>query len=166
METEKEGQVDEMEATRAELEELRREKGVLAGEIEARDTTIARLEQAVAGRDGEIAALKPGLGGAGKKLAALSAAPGQAGASYKGLGIKLDPGGLARVITGDTIEEVDESLKNAQALVERVWQEMEAEASRTKVPAGAPQRAPLDLSALSPREKIQYAIGGFSSRSS
>ena len=67
------------------------------------------------------------------------------------------------ITTGDTIEEVNESLKNALALVERVRQEMEAEASRTKVPAGAPQRAPLDLSELSPREKIKYAMGGPSS---
>jgi len=156
METEKEGQVAEMEATRAELEELRREKGVLAGEIE---------EQAVAGRDGEIATLKQALADSDKKLSELSNALSQAVASYKEMVIKLNPGVLAELITGDTIEEVDESLKNAQALVERVRQEMEAEASRTKVPAGAPQRAPLDLSALSPREKIQYAIGGFSSRS-
>jgi len=165
METEKEGQVAEMEATRAELEELRREKGVLAGEIEARDSTIARLEQAVAGRDGEIATLKQALADSDKKLSELSNALSQAVASYKEMVIKLNPGVLAELITGDTIEEVDESLKNAQALVERVWQEMEAEASRTTVPAGAPPRAPLDLSALSAREKIQYAIGGFSSRS-
>ena len=58
---------------------------------------------------------------------------------------------------------MNESLKNARALMERVRQEMEAEAAKTRVPAGAPQRAPLDLSALSAREKIQYALGGSSS---
>jgi hypothetical protein len=74
--------------------------------------------------------------------------------------IQANPGVLAEIITGDTVEEVNESLKHARSLVERVRQEMEAEASRTRIPAGAPQRVPLDLSALSPREKIQYAIGG------
>jgi len=77
--------------------------------------------------------------------------------------VQANPGVLAELITGDTVEEVNESLKNAQVLVDRVRQEMEAEASKTRIPAGAPQRAPLDLSALSPREKIQYAIGGSSS---
>jgi len=66
----------------------------------------------------------------------------------------------AELLTGDTIEAINESLKSALALIDRVKQEIEAEASRTKVPTGAPQRAPLDLSVLSPREKIQYAIGG------
>jgi len=40
---------------------------------------------------------------------------------------------------------------------------MEEEVSKARIPAGAPQRVPPDLSALSPREKIQYAIGGSSS---
>lgn len=70
---------------------------------------------------------------------------------------------LAELITGETVDEINESLKKARALIERVKQEMEAETAKTMVPAGAPQRMPMDLSALSPREKIQYAIGSFSS---
>ena len=163
MVTDEEGLSSELEAARGELEGLKREKEVLVGELESRDATIARLEQAVADRDGEIVSLKQALVDSDRKFAELSHALTQAVASYKEMVIKLNPGVLAELITGDTIEEVDESLKNAQVLMERVRQEMEAEASMTKVPAGAPQRAPLDLSALSPREKIQYAIGGFSS---
>ena len=83
-------------------------------------------------------------------------------ATYKEIVVQANPGVLAEMITGDTIEEVNESLKNARAIMERVRQEMEAEAARTRIPAGAPQRAPLDLSALSAREKIQYAIRGSS----
>ena len=74
--------------------------------------------------------------------------------------VDSNPGVFAELIAGDTIDEVNESLKNAQVLVERVRQEIESETAKTKVPVGAPQRVPLDLSALSPREKIQYAIGG------
>jgi len=65
-----------------------------------------------------------------------------------------------------TIVRLEQALAakdNARALMERVRQEMEAEAAKTRVPAGAPQRAPIDLSSLSAREKIQYAIGGSSS---
>ena len=86
----------------------------------------------------------------------------QAVAAYKELMLQANPGILTELITGDTVEEINESLKNARILVDRVRQEMEAEASKTRIPAGAPQRAPLDLSALSSREKIQYAIGGSS----
>ncbi len=67
---------------------------------------------------------------------------------------------LAELVSGDTVGAVDESLKNARDLVEKVKQEIEAETSKAKIPIGAPQRAPLDVSALSPREKIQFAIGG------
>ncbi|MDO8569064.1 MAG: hypothetical protein Q7R57_10195, partial [Dehalococcoidales bacterium] len=84
----------------------------------------------------------------------------QAVAGYKSLVIQSNPGMLPELINGNTVDEVDESLKNARAIIDRVRQELEAEASRTRVPAGAPQRSPFDLSTLSPREKIQYAIGG------
>ena len=161
METEKEqGNTDELEATGDDLEELKREKEALTRELRSRDAAIIRLEQALAGKDSEIVALKQALGEAERKLAELGQALAQAVAAYKEMIVQTNPGVLAELITGDTVEEVNESLKNAQALVERIRQEMEAEVSRTRIPAGAPQRAPLDLSALSPREKIQYAIGG------
>ena len=151
---------DEPEAATGELEVLKQENEALARELKSRDATIARLEQAVADKDSEVVALKQAVADAEEKLTDLSNALSQAVASYRAMVVESNPGALAELITGDTIDEVNESLKNARVLVDRVRQEMEAEASKTKVPAGAPQRAPLDLSALSPREKIQYAIGG------
>ena len=151
---------DEPEAATEELEVLKQEKEALARELKSRDATIARLEQAVADKDSEVVALKQSVAEADEKLTDLSNALAQAVASYRAMVVESNPGALAELITGDTIDEVNESLKNARVLVDRVRQEMEAEASKTKVPAGAPQRASLDLSALSPREKIQYAIGG------
>ncbi len=163
MVTEKEELKEEFEPSRDELEELKQEKEALVREIETGGARIASLEQALAGKDGEIAALKQSEVASEKRIAELAEALSQAVASYKAMVIEQNPGVLAEMITGDTIGEVDESLRNARALVERVRQEMEAESSRAKVPAGAPQRAPVDLSALSPREKIQYAIRGSSS---
>jgi len=162
--TEKEqGNTDELEANGDETGRLRQENEALTRELKSRDATIIRVEQALAGKDGEIDTLKQALAEAERKLSELGKALPQAVAAYKELVVQANPGVLAELITGDTVEEVNESLKNAQALVDRVRQEMEAEASKTRVPAGAPQRVPLDLSALSPREKIQYAIGGSSS---
>ena len=152
--------VDELEATRDELEGLKQEKGALARELESKDATIAELEQALASKDSEIVTLKEAIVESDQKMTEINNTLAQAVASYKALVVEANPGVLAELITGDTIETVNESLENARALVDRVKQGMEAEASRTKVPAGAPQRTPLDLSVLSPREKIQYAIGG------
>ena len=151
---------EELETAIKELEGLRQERGNLAQELKSRDTQIIKLEQALASKDSEIATLKQAVAETDSKLTEVSNALSQAVASYKTQMVESNPGVLAELITGDTIDEVNESLKNARALIDRVRQEMEAEASRTKIPAGAPQRAPLDLSTLSPREKIQYAIGG------
>ncbi len=156
--TDKEEVIDELDQSRAEPQGVKPE--ALASELESKNEIIVRLEQIIAGRDSEIAALKQAVGEAEKKLDDLGNALAQAVASYKALVIKSNPGVLAELITGNTIDEVNESLKNAQLIIDRVRQEMEAEASRIRVPAGAPQRLPLDLSVLSPREKIQYAIGG------
>ena len=48
----------------------------------------------------------------------------------------------------------------ADGLVARVWQGLEAEVSRLRVPLGIPVRTAPDFSALTAREKIQQAIGG------
>ena len=154
---------DELEAVKTELDGLKQEQGNRAKELEARDTAITSLEQALSEKDAEISALKQDLTEAESKLADVNEAMARAVADYKALVVQSNPGVFAELIAGDTIDEVNESLKNAQALIERVKQEMETEAEKTRVPAGAPQRTPQDLSALSPREKIQYAIGGFSS---
>jgi uncharacterized coiled-coil protein SlyX len=128
-------------------------------EFAARDLRISELEQAIAERDNQIAALKQSLAELEPRLTELEESLAQAVSSYRALVIKSNPGLPEESIAGDSIEEIDGSLANAQALINKVRQELEAEIAATKIPAGAPQRTPIDLSALSPREKIQYAIG-------
>lgn len=152
--------IDELEAAKGQAEELKQQKEALARQLESRDAVITRIEQSLAGKDNELATLKQSFTEAEKKSVELEKALAQAVSSYRAMIVESNPGVLAELITGDTIDEVNESLKNARALIDKVKQEMEAEVSRTKVPAGAPQRVPLDLSVLSPRDKIQYAIGG------
>jgi len=150
----------ELEATRDELERVKQDKETLTRELESKGATITELEQALAGRESEIVILKQAMVESDEKLTEINNTLAQAVAGYKALVVATNPEVLGELITGDTIEAVNESLENARALVGRVRQGMEEEASRMRVPAGAPQRTPLDLSVLSPREKIQYAIGG------
>ena len=152
--------MDELEATRSELERLKQEKEALVKERESKEAVITGLEQVVASKDSEITLLKQAIAESDQKLAAINETLTQAIAGYKSLVVETSPEIPAEIITGDTIEAINESLENARALVDRVKKGIEEEASKTRVPAGAPQRAPLDLSVLSPREKIQYAIGG------
>ena len=151
---------DELETTRNELEKSKREKEILAEELESKEAVIAGLEQTVASKNSEITILEQAITESNQKLAAINETLTQALASYKSLIVETSPEIPSELITGDTIEAINESLENARSLVDRVKKGIEEEISRIKVPAGAPQRAPLDLSVLSPREKIQYAIGG------
>ena len=151
---------DELEQTRARIGELENLLARRDEELVSRASRIAELEQIIAERDDQIAALRQSAAELEQKLTDLNDALTRAVASYRALVIKLNPGAPEELITGDTIEEIDESLANARILIDKVRQGLEAEVAAAKVPAGAPQRAPLDMSALSPREKIQYAIGG------
>lgn len=152
--------ISEMADSEDELEVLKRENEALNRELKDRDAVILKLEQERAERDGEFASLKQAREEAKTRIDELGGALAQAVAAYREQVIQGNPGVPADIITGETVEEIDEAVKRALALVEKVRQEMEAEAAKTRIPGGAPPRIPIDLSGLSAREKIRYAIGG------
>ena len=154
------GTLDGVEEAVDEFDTLEQRNEHLTRELASRDAENKRLEQALEARNEELNILKQSLDETSQTLDKVNRAMPQAVGAYRELVIQSNPGLLAELITGDSIEEVNESLKNARAIVERVRQEIEVEAARTRIPAGAPQRTPMDFSGLSPREKIQYAIGG------
>ena len=105
---------------------------------------IVQLEQTIASRDNELSTLKASLSGAVVKYrAALLASASN---------VPED------LVKGTNIEEIDSSLELARGIVSKVKQQLEAEAEAKRVPAGAPPRTPQDLSALTPAEKIAYAL--------
>ena len=120
----------------------------------------APFAQIIAEKESEIAVLRKSEGELKEKLAAVSKALNETVAGYKDRVLELNPGITEELINGDTIEAVNVSLEKAINLVGRVKKSVEKEISNIKVPAGAPGRRASDLSGLSPREKIQYAIGG------
>ncbi len=141
--------VEELEALLAEKDQQLAEK----------NSRISKLEQAMADRDKQDAALKQSVAELEQKLTELEDSLAQAVSSYRALVVQANPGVPEELITGDSIEAIDKSVEAAQTLVDKVRKELEAEIAGARVPAGAPQRTPVDLSALSPQEKIQYAIG-------
>ncbi len=158
---------EELEALKARIAEL---EGLVTGKdegIKAKDTRlseaaarITELEQMVADRDSELATLKQAMVKSDEVLTEMKNSLAQAVSSYRALIVQANPDIPDELVTGDSIEAINQSLENARALISRVRQVLEEEAAKTRVPTGAPQRTPPDLSALSPREKIQYAIGG------
>ncbi len=154
------GQSETSRARVAELEGLITRKD---RELAARDNRISELEQAAASLESEIATLKQAVAESNDSLDKLNESLKQAIASYKGLVIQSNPDVPEELVTGDSIEAINDSLASAKELISKVRKGIEAEISLARVPAGAPERTAPDLSALSPREKIQYAVGGFSS---
>ena len=149
---------EEIEVIKTELVAVKHENEVLNRELESQKVVTTRVERTLNDKDREITDLKQEKTEIEGKLHELDTALAEAVAGYKALLVESNSGVLAELIAGDNINEVNDSLKNARVLVDRVRQEVEAEVSRTRVPAGAPQRIPLEMSGLTPREKIQYAI--------
>ncbi len=128
-------------------------------ELTQANTRFVELEQAVATKDGEITTLKQSNDGLEERLTTVSNSLIEAVASYKAVVVQANPEVVEELVSGDTIEFINESLNKAKTLVSKVREGLETEISLARVPAGAPERTSPDLSALSPREKIQYAIG-------
>jgi uncharacterized protein (DUF3084 family) len=128
-------------------------------ELTFKDARIAELEQAVASRDNQVAALKQSLAELEGRLSELESRLSQALSAYRAQAVKSNPAVPEELVSGDSIETIDKAVEDAQNLIAKVKRELEAEIAGARVPAGAPQRGLVDLSVLSPREKIQYAIG-------
>ncbi|MBL7166138.1 MAG: hypothetical protein ISS55_06620 [Dehalococcoidales bacterium] len=129
-------------------------------ELVLANARIVELEETVSDRDSEVASLKKYATELEGMLSASRDSLVEAVSRYRDVVIQASPGVLEELVSGDSIASIDESLRNAKSLIGKVREGLEAEVSLARVPAGAPERRLPDLSALSPREKIQYGIGG------
>ena len=150
MENEQENTIEEKQEE-PDLEGLQRE-------IEAGKAAVAEMKSALSAKETEISALNKSLEETGAVKENVSKSLTAAVGAYRELVVRGNPGLLAEMISGDSIEKVDASLQSARAIMARARQVVEAEAERVRVPAGAPQRAPQDLAALTAREKIQIGL--------
>ena len=129
-------------------------------ELEPVRARVFELEGLVAQRDEEVAQANARVSELEQVVSELEGKLAEVVSSYRSLAVETNPTVLEELITGDTVEDINASLERAKTLVSRVKEGLEAEIASARVPAGAPERAPINLEALSPREKIEYAIGG------
>lgn len=132
---------------------------------EAMGDRVVELENLLAAKEGEIgeakarvSELERALAVAEGRLSELNGSLKQAVSSYRVLVVQSHADVPEELIKGDSIEEINHSLKSARELASRIKTSIEADMASARVPAGAPQRASFDLSALSPREKINLGI--------
>ena len=110
-----------------------------------------RLRDQLAQRDEEVLRLRSSLSEAAMK--------------YRQALLEAYPVIPEQLLSGATVEELEQSLERARAAVEMVRKKLEEDMARSlSVPVGAPVRRGPDLSAFSPREKILYGLrtGGHS----
>jgi chromosome segregation ATPase len=135
----------EVEEMTAEGEGEKTDQERRIGELEA---ALAQLQQQTAERElevrSEVTALKQRLSGAAAK--------------YRDLLLATAPEVPEELVQGETPEEVEASFAAAREVVVKVRRQLEAQAEAERVPTGAPARTPPDLGALSPQEKIAYAL--------
>lgn len=147
------------EARLAELENSLEQR---KGELARADARLIELAQVLSNKDSELATLRQAEAGLREKLTALSDSLAGAVANYKAVVLQSNPEVVEELISGDSIESINDSLSKAKSLVNKVRLGVEAEILSVRVPAGAPERTSPNLSPLSPREKIKQALGGLS----
>ena len=128
--------------------------------LETQGRQIMALEKNVTDREAEIASLEESAARCGQEIERLNELLAEAVSGYRQVVVAANPEIPVELIGGGSIEAIDEALARAKDLVSRVKQGLETEAARVHIPAGAPARTPPDLSHLSAKQKIQYAIGG------
>lgn len=121
---------------------------------------VTELQNLMAKKDEELAQANARLAEIKEAVANTDRMLAQAVTSYKAMVVKANPGIPEELVTGNTVDEVNAAVTKATTLVNKVKQGLAAEMAATRVPAGAPERTSVNLEALTPREKIQYALGG------
>ena len=141
----------DVEVTKARLADLESLVEHKDGELRTTAARVAGLEEVLSSRDAEIAGLK-------QAKAAVETALASAVSSYRTLVLQANAGIVEEMVGGDTIEAIDDSVARTKALVGKVREGLAREISVIRVPAGAPERTSPEITNLSPREKIQYAM--------
>ena len=149
---------EELAAARAELEPFQ----VMAADREARAAHLeeqlseAREELGQArtetqAREQEVAVLS-------ERTQALETQARGAAQRYRELALHQSPELPQELVTGETVEEVEQAVQRARETVSKVRGHLESQAQAGRVPVGAPARSGPDLSGMSAEEKIQYGL--------
>ena len=123
----------------------------LNGTLEQRDARIAELEAAVSGMEHAAGEREQQADGMRSQLS-------QALGAYRASLLEAEPGLPADLVSGGTIDELQASHARARQIVEQVRGSLEEQALMERTPSGAPARSDVDVSALSPEEKIRLGL--------
>jgi len=132
-------------------EEAPQEDGEASPEGQPEAEEVARLRAALEERDARVAELE-------EEAQRLSGELTAALQKYRSSLLASAPEVPEELVQGETVHEVEEAFARARAMVDRIRSQVEAQAAKERIPPGAPARSGPDLSSLSAREKIAYAL--------
>ncbi len=141
MAADREAQAVHLEETLAQLQEQQNQLSASLHEAQAQ----------LAARDEELAALR-------EQVEALQANLKAAASKYRSALLASQPEVPPDLVSGETVEEVDQQLEAALRMIAQLRGHLESQAQAVRVPTGAPARRAPDLSALSPAEKIVHGL--------
>ena len=141
-------------------------------DVERLESRLAEAEALAATREAEVGELRRHMEASRRELAARDAAleeerQGRAGAEerartaaqrYREAVLAREPDLPAELVSGASVEEIDESVTRARQTVAQVRQHLEQQALALRIPAGAPARTGPDLAGLSAAEKIRLGL--------
>jgi chromosome segregation ATPase len=121
---------------------------------------IVGLEKQLGERNEELNTARKSTEELNKRLVVTSTALTEAVAGYRKLILETNSDVTEDLINGESIQAISASLSKAKNLIEKLRQKVEKDVAHSRIPIGSPGRQNPDLSGMSPREKIHFAIGG------
>lgn len=128
--------------------------------LREKERVVVALEEEVEREEAKNRRLREEKEQLQQKLEETEAQAQEALARYRERLLTTTPDVPPELVKGETVTEVDASLAAAQDLVDRVRRQLLAQSATQRVPSGVPTRRGLDLSTLSPAEKIAHALRG------
>ena len=149
---------DELETIKAQLEEEKALRAAVELALDEKDARIAQLEadinQVTETLNGKTAEMEE----AATRLSNVSSVLTDAVSKYLEVTRTSNPTVPPDIITGNTIEEIDQSIEQGKSIVATVRETIETEVAAGIVPAGAPVRGEIGLEGMTAREKISAGI--------
>ena len=156
---------EEIAALQDELAEAKTEVDRLQTMAADREAQAAHLEETLAQLQEEQSQLcaslnetQAHLATRDEEMAALQASVQAAASKYRSALLASQPEVPPDLVSGETVEEVDQQLEAALHMIAQLRGHLESQAQAARVPTGAPARRAPDLSALSPAEKIVHGL--------
>lgn len=135
---------ERLDQAQTEVEALKGRVSDLEGELQAGQADLAEREQRLAELGEEAEGLRQQLR--------------QAALRYREARLAAHPEVPADMVSGETIEEIDQQVEAALKLVSQVKDRLQAGSQAARVPIGSPPRRAPDLSALPAAEKIRLGL--------